>query len=393
MRMIMLGDTVRYPLTGIGRYTVEVFRALPAEGVQPWLWYHGALQAELPGDGPVEERAVALPPLGLKGRLRQKVLAVLSRWAWFLDVLHERIQRREARILSGQVAGAVLHGPNYHVPALPCARVVTVHDLSVFTWADCHPADRVRRLTRVIKTSVKAAHRIITDSEFNRREVIDFFGLPPEKVVAVPLACDARFRPDARLASDIGLPVAGYALWIGTVEPRKNLTVLLSAWEALPEALRVQVPLVIAGGGGWRSADIHAHMQRGEKAGWLRYLGFVPDESLPGLYAGASLFCFPSHYEGFGLPVLEAMASGVPVICSTAACLPEVGGQAVRYADPGSVQDWVREIQSVLTNPAEGERLRALGLARASEFSWARTAALTKAVYEQAQQAFEREQE
>src|SRR5690606_17318135 len=115
-----------------------------------------------------------------------------------------------------------------------------------------------------------------------------------------------------------------YTLFVGTIEPRKNLSVLLQAYSRLPVAQRARIPLVLSGHPGWNSDAIHQQIQQGEREGWVRYLGFMPAQDLPVLYAGALLFAFPSSYEGFGLPPLEAMASGVPVICSNSSSLPEV---------------------------------------------------------------------
>lgn len=382
MRVILLGDTVRYPLTGIGRYTVELFRAASAALPYVGLWRSGCLQESLPAD--------LSEPLGSGSGIKLRLMKWGSRWPMLLDHALAAWQWVQARQLSRHVTGKVLHGPNYHVPKLHCARVVTMHDLSVINWSQCHTPDRIMRMRRMMDASVLVAHRIITDSEFNRHEILRHYGLPTERVVSVPLACDARFNPDSPVPKILALPES-YALWVGTVEPRKNLDTLLAAWEALPHEWRMQVPLVIAGGVGWRSEATHARLRQAEQDGWLRYLGYVSDSDLPGLYAGARLFCFPSFYEGFGLPVLEAMASGVPVVSSTAACLPEIGGEAVRYADPSMVQDWVREILTVLSSPQEALRLRALGLARAAEFTWERTARATLDVYRQACVVFEEE--
>lgn len=387
MRVILLGDTVRYPLTGIGRYTVALFSALAEQAGKVQLWHDGRLQSSLPTDS-------GEPVSGLlKRNWRARVLQWLSPMPWLLDVLHRFKQYWQSRRLAAVALNTVVHGPNYELPRVQCARVVTIHDLSVFAWAHCHPTARVVRMRRVIERSVRSAHRIITDSEFNRQELLTQFKLLPEQVVAIPLACDSRFSVAAAtwpLAR--GLDSKSYALFVGTVEPRKNLDTLLSAWELLPESFRQQVPLVIAGGPGWRSEQIHARLRVAEQAGWVRYLGFVPDQELPALYAHARLFCFPSWYEGFGLPVLEAMASGVPVVCSSASCLSEVGGDAVRYAAPDDSAAWAAEVLAVLGDPAEAERLLQAGLRRAQQFSWANTAKQTLQVYREAMAIFEREQ-
>lgn len=382
---MMLGDTIRYPLTGIGRYAMSLASQLTHQGVALSVWQGGQLHEGLPTGADVS-------PRGTVGRAW--VLSTLSRFPLFLDLMHRLLQTVEANRVAKACSGWVMHGPNYHVPPVAgAARVVTIHDLSVFCWAQCHAPDRVLRMQRVIRQSIRYAHRIITDAEFNRQELMAQFNLPPERVVAIPLACDARFCPEAMQQTPVGgLASKAYGLFVGTIEPRKNLDTLLSAWASLPESLRHQCPLVVAGGSGWRSEATHARLKQAETEGWLRYLGFVPDEQLPTLYAHARLFCFPSWYEGFGLPVLEAMACGVPVVCSSSSCLPEVGGAAVRYAPPADVLAWAAAIHEVLTDADEEARLSAAGLQQARQFSWARTADMTLSVYREAQQVFAQEQ-
>jgi alpha-1,3-rhamnosyl/mannosyltransferase len=180
----------------------------------------------------------------------------------------------------------------------------------------------------------------------------------------------------------LGLTVQGYSLFVGTVEPRKNLSALLDAYEGLPALQRSTYPLVIAGGRGWLSNDIHARMSKAASAGWLHYLSYVPQERLPALYSGARLFVYPSLYEGFGLPLLEAMASGVPVVCSNIPSLHEVAGDAARLVDPFDVAG----LQAAISRGLEDEDWRDTavqqGIQRAAGFTWQRCARQTVEVYQ-----------
>ena len=179
------------------------------------------------------------------------------------------------------------------------------------------------------------------------------------------------------------LRAGAYTLSVGTIEPRKNIERLIDAYASLPAELRMSCPLVLVGGQGWNSAQIHQKIARYSEDGWLRYLSFVPDADLAPIYSGAKVFACISHYEGFGLPVLEAMASGVPVICSQVASLPEVGGDAVLYVDPNSTEQIREALAQLIVDDAKCAELIRLGLAQAQCFSWDRAVEQTIAAYAQ----------
>jgi alpha-1,3-rhamnosyl/mannosyltransferase len=178
-----------------------------------------------------------------------------------------------------------------------------------------------------------------------------------------------------------GLGYEAYTLFVGTVEPRKNLTTLLTAYEQLPEKLRMQWPLVIAGNEGWNSKVIHSRMERAATQGWLRYLSFAPQAQLPFLYAGARLFAYPSVYEGFGLPPLEAMASGVPVVCSNVSSLPEVVGDVALGFAPTDVEALCAALAQGLEDESWRKRAKSAGRARSKNFCWQQCAANTLKIY------------
>jgi len=168
---------------------------------------------------------------------------------------------------------------------------------------------------------------------------------------------------------------------VGTIEPRKNILHALEAFARIPASIRERYPLVVAGARGWRAADIKSRLRRLADAGQIRFLGHVAEATLPCLYAGAAAFVFPSLYEGFGLPLLEAMASGVPVIASNRASVPEVMGDAGQSLDPDSPEDTAAKITALLEDPATRAAMAQRGIERAAGFTWQACAAVTRNVY------------
>lgn len=376
MKVILSIDPVRFPLTGIGRYTFELARQLGnMPQVERLLFAGRRLVHDLP------EAAQAAPGSPVSSNFRQLVLN--NRVAVGAYRLASAMSKRHA--LRGY-ADHVFHGPNFYLPPFGGPSVCTFHDLSMFTWAHCHPPGRARFMRKEIALTLKRADRLITDSEYTRREIASYFGWPLEKIRAVPLACSEDFRPRPAeellpLLSSYGLKPQGYCLYVGTIEPRKNLEALLDAYALLPPPVRREWPLVLAGYHGWRSEQLHARIEAAVAQGWARYLGFVDAAALPLIYAGARVFAFPSLYEGFGLPVLEAMASGVPVVCSNSSTLPEVAGEAAAMCAPQDVDALSHLLAFALEDEGWRADARRKGLLRAAGFSWQRCAEETVAVY------------
>jgi len=384
MNVIIGADAVRYPLTGIGRYAFELGSRLPAvPGIASVRYFRGggvrdSLPAR-PAAGRKEQASMRLRRMAINMPL---VVAAYSRFA-------AAAQKRSLR----EFRDYVYHGPNYYLPLHSGPCVATFHDLSVFLWPECHPAARVRYMNKELRLAIQRAAVLVTDSEFNRQEVAAYFNWPLDKIVVAPLAAAAEFRPMAAAAvapviSSWALTYGAYALFVGTLDPRKNVDGLLDAYERLPHALRIRMPLVVAGFEGWKSEHTIARLRTAERDGWARYIGFVDEAALPALYAGARVFVYPSRYEGFGLPVLEAMAAGVPVICSDAASLPEVtgGSDGARLVAAEDGDTLYAALLQALEDDPWCANAGARGLARAQHFSWDKTVSATVAAYRLAAQ-------
>ncbi|MBI4607399.1 MAG: glycosyltransferase family 4 protein [Candidatus Rokubacteria bacterium] len=266
-------------------------------------------------------------------------------------------------------------------------RVVTVHDLSCLRVPEYHPRARVLHARLTLPPAVRAADAVIVPSRQTRDDLAALLGVPPEKVWVIPEAPAPAFRP--RSAGEVapvldryGLAAKGYLLFVGSLEPRKNLLTLLRAYETLYERDDNPPALVLAGGPGWRNRELLARLRASPCAASIRRVGYLDDEEIPMLTSGAACVVYPSLYEGFGLPPLEAMACGVPVVGSDIPALREVVGEAALLVDPRSSAELAQAIDRVLGDRDLRARLGALGLERARAFSWELTAQRTVEVYE-----------
>jgi glycosyltransferase involved in cell wall biosynthesis len=378
MKVVLSIDPIRFPLTGIGRYTFELAQQLKKHSQIEQLCFLSGRRIvhELPE---VAQSATSSP--SFTANLRRKILqntAAVEMYRLVLPLIKQHALCN--------YSDYVFHGPNFYLPPFAGHSVCTFHDLSIFTWAHCHPPERVRYMRKEIALTLKRADMLITDSEYTRQEVASYFSWPLEKIRAVPLACSADFRPRTSaelipLLQKHGLKPEGYCLYVGTIEPRKNLEALLDAYSILPLSIKRQWPLVMIGYRGWRSEQLHARIEAAIEEGWARYLGFADAAELPLFFAGARLFVFPSLYEGFGLPVLEAMASGVPVVCSNSSSLPEVAGDAAAMCEPKDIDALSSRIKAGLEDEQWRSDAKRKGLEHAGSFSWQRCAEETVEVY------------
>jgi glycosyltransferase involved in cell wall biosynthesis len=281
-------------------------------------------------------------------------------------------------------AADVVHAPSVAVPPRGRAPlVVTVHDVAPLLYPAAFPAHGRWFHARGLAAAARRADLVITVSQSARAEIVAHTAIPGDRIRVVPNGVDHVAAGAGEVAAAVarhGLEGAPYVLWVGTVEPRKDVATLVRAVARLSGSAR----LVLAGPSGWLSEGLLPQPEVDLLGDRLRRLGPVDNAELRALYAGATVFALPSRHEGFGLPVLEAMAQGTPVLCSAIPSLREVAGGAARLAPVGDVDGWASALQDLLADDQVRAALAAAGLARSAEFSWARTVAGTRAVYVEA---------
>jgi len=285
------------------------------------------------------------------------------------------------------------HRPDlYHNPVIslpPRLRVpslVTFHDLSFLRYPQLLNRARRLYLQTISRDSCRRAARILAVSRSTAHDISTFFDVPMEKISLASPGVSPAFRPLPPEAVEAfrqaqGLPPR-FIFYLGTLEPRKNLLTLLRAYAQLPSTLRRDVPLFLGGGKGWDYTPIFEALAKPELAPHVRWLGYLPDENLPLWYNAAELFVYPSRYEGWGLPVLEALACGTLVLTSNISSLPEVAGPAGVLVPPDEVEAWTAALADMLNNSSAHAHRRALGLAWAQKFTWQATARATLEAYQ-----------
>lgn len=375
MNVVLDVDPISPPLTGIGRYTLELARGLAADKrVENVRFFSYGRWVDNPETLLEPDRAAVALRRSIPFRsLARRVYRGLNGWRFMRQMRH--------------LPGYVYHSPNYSLLPFNGPAVVTVHDLSIIRHPGFHPRERVEFLGRELPLALSRAACVVTDSEFVRDELEELFSFPKSRSQSVPLGVDPSFRArsEAEVTATLerfGLRYRAYVLVVATLEPRKNLMRLLQAFASLPDELRRSFPLVLAGMRGWHVSEIREEIDKRVAAGEAIPLGFVDEADLPNLYSGAALFAFPSLYEGFGLPALEAMAAGTPVVASAVSSLPEVVGDAAAMVDPLSVESIAEGLRGLMTSESRRAELARLGLARAAQFTWRRCVERTVDVYQ-----------
>lgn len=392
---LLLSTESGYRQSGIDRYLRGLLSALPGALAQPPLYRSSAIH-----DDSTSSEAVVID--GDVTSKRHDTLIVYAR-AHSIDpngqfILREApalSERRTARVAWEQIGLPraiaadrldLFHGAAFALPyRLSSPAVVTIHDLAFLRWPEQVPRRRGLYLSRAVRSAAARAERVIAVSEATRRDVIELLEVAPERVDVTYLGVDPLFRRTAgeaiaafRHRYELTHP---FILAVGTREPRKNLPALVRAFASL----RDQIPhdLIHVGGAGWLSAELEQAIADARLGDRLRFIDFVPHDELPLWYSAADCFVLPSLYEGFGLPLLEAMACGAPCIASNRSSLPEVGGDAALFCEP----DPPAIAEALLPLLHDGElrqRLRERGPSRAARFTWERTATATVDSYRKA---------
>ena len=366
MRIGLDGMPLAQSRTGVGTYTFELARALASAAPEDEFALISPLPfAEtVPADpGPVNLELIYSQPNLFQRR-------------WWTVGLPAYLKRNPP---------ALFHGTNYEVPLrAQCPTIVTIHDLSLLLHSSTHEARAVRRARLLMPLMARKANLIITPSEPIKSDVCEHLKVGREKVFATPLAPRSTFKP---MTTAETLPIRRrlqiedqFLLFVGTIEPRKNLSTLLLGLEEIVRHTDLRPQLVIAGKVGWKADEVLAQLKR-LPVDRVRLVGFVSDEDLCALYSSCCAFIYPSLYEGFGLPPLEAMACGAPVIASR---VPSIKESVARIISATDSKGLARNVIELLRDEQARRSLSQLGRKHAQEFSWQRTATLTREVYAQA---------
>jgi alpha-1,3-rhamnosyl/mannosyltransferase len=376
MRIILNRQVTLGQKTGIGHYTEQLFRCLRAQAGPdridgfPTGWVRRAYRLYARARPTLGQPSG--PPLsaGFRGRLRQ----------FGMQLIGQQFRRRCARH-----GYDLYHEPNF-IP-LPCDRptLATLHDLSVLLHPEWHPADRVAYYEKHFPRALNQCVHFLTVSDFVRREVMQKLHVPPHRVTRVYNGVRPEFRPlpaeeVGRTLHRLGLPPR-YLLYVGTIEPRKNVLMLLRAYCALPDALRERWPLVLVGGWGWNAGAVAEYLDDTARPRGVIHVGYLADRHLPAVYNGARALLYPSHYEGFGLPPLEMMACGGAVLTSTAGALVETTAGRAYLIPPDDLDGWRAALARVVSDDDWWHSLRRDAEQVARPYTWERCAAETLRVY------------
>lgn len=355
-----------YQIGGISQYTLFLIQALAQlDGDSEYRIYHSRKDSQdyTPADDRFWRRSLWTP-----------CHHRLERWSLALELLPERLD--------------VFHSPDFIPPAGGASRrIITVHDLNFHYFPEFLTAESRRYYNDQIAWAVQAADAISADSEHTRQDLIRLLAIPPAKVQTIHLSVNPVYQAPA-IAADVAATLArlglapGFILFVGTMEPRKNIPTLLQAYALARADHGVRVPLVLVGRRGWLYEEIFATIEALKLREHVVHLDQFDNQSLAHLYHSAGLLALPSHYEGFGLPPLEAMNCGCPVVTSDRGSLPEIVGPAGPLLPPDDVDLWAETLARILADGAERERLIAAGHQQASRFSWARAAEETRRLYQ-----------
>lgn len=372
MRVALDGFPLSSPKTGIGHYTFELSRALAQispddtfELISPFPFTDSIVQ---------QVQQSSLTNLTLKN---PRATSFRRRW-WAIGL----------PLFLRQNSFDVFHGTNYEVPLWNRQRnILTVHDLSLQLHPEYHEAKLVRRARRRLPLMLRSAALIIAVSESMKSEICEHLKVKPERVVVTPEAPRRNFQPLAisettRTRERLGIK-PDFILTVGTIEPRKNLLTLVQALDQILRTTSLRPQLVIAGAEGWLMNELYSFIKNNNLGESLRFIGYTADEDLQALYSSCRVSVYPSLYEGFGLPPLEAMACGAPVITSRIPTIVETVGETAVLVDPLNVEELASSIVRVWSDEKLRAQLSQAGLRQAGQFSWAKTAKLTLGVYHQ----------
>lgn len=389
MKLLFDLNSLRPPRSGIGYYTQHLLEGLrkqqDVEDVAGWVGstvYEGqSLTTLMTDEGSLQKAAQFSDGWTAKAlRTARGLPGVYKTRTLVRSVASFGLRKDFAR------RGYLYHETNFIASRYSGPAVVTIHDLSHRRHPEFHPKVAVDYLDDGLPHTLKQAQFVIADSVYTKNEILDIYGLPDEKVVPIHLGVEAAFQPyDEALCTPtlapLGLKYRSFVLSVCTLQPRKNLQRLVEAFALLPDDLRQAFPLVLIGADGWMNSALMRTIEPLTRSGQVVIPGYVTRASLLHLFASATVFAYPSLYEGFGLPVAEAMASGTPVLTSNVTSLPEVTAGAAWEVDPYSIDEMTSGLERLLNDAPLRAELIARGLRRAAELTWDATVEQTCNVY------------
>jgi glycosyltransferase involved in cell wall biosynthesis len=388
LKLLLNTESLRPPLTGIGNYTFNLLLQYQKTSIfEKKLCFNGSVLVN------AEDQLRLIKTQTSYGSSKPKKLtnvanSIRKTARKFPGVykLHTELINKKFGNVAKPITDTVYHEPNIILKDYNGPAVTTVHDLSFIHFPQYHPRERVKWLTAMLPKTLMRADYVITDSDVVRHDLIENFDVPAERIKTIYLGADEQFYPRTKEQvkpelSLLGLKYKSYLLFVGTIEPRKGVGKLLDAWCALPKSFQLAYPLVVAGSAGWGNSDLINRIKSLAEQGRIHYLNYVPPNMLPMLYSGAAVFVYPSVYEGFGLPVLEAMSSGAPVICQANTSMAEFAQGSCLLCETGEVEELMNKIRELLESPIKQHEYAKKGLRQAAKYSWQRCAKETADIY------------
>lgn len=385
MNIVINTASLLTPLTGIGQYTYQLSKKLKEiDKVNRYTYYYGFFSEELFHRVESSKPFSGQYKIGAYRRLKDfiKKIPVLGTAGRKLRTLYSKTMQK----ITGRKFDLYFE-PNF-IPLgeIRSGKIVTmVFDLSVMLYPEWHPKERIEVFRKYFTDGIKNSDAILASTHFIKRQIVENLKIPDSRIFVTPISCNQIFRvmnPEATAGEGAKLKLPeNYLLFVGSIEPRKNILSILKAYQALPNKLKDELFLVFCGPAGWKNEAIFKFIEDHDLRSRIVFTNYVSDETLCVLYNKAKALIYPSFYEGFGLPPLEAMASGCPVIVSDIPTHREVCGEAVLYVDPHSPEQLTSAIQTLVGSKELQQELKAKGLARSREFSWDRTAQETLRIF------------
>lgn len=384
MKLLVNATPLIPPLSGIGRYTQQLLLNLFTEsaiedidGFVPFAFYSRqellTMVHELEHEDEVSSSRATVPLSNIAQlkRVARKIPAA--------RYLKQQLQQLLIGKKFKQYKDHIYWESNYVLTPFDGVKVATIYDLSHIRYPDFHPSDRLKWLDEHLPETIADADALVAISEFSKQEIISVFNVAAEKISIVPPAVAPVFRQkysDTQLQQVqqlLQLPEQ-YVLSVGTLEPRKNIKGLVQAFSRLPQSLRKAYPLVLAGAKGWHTAEIEAVLKPLLNSGEVILLGYVAQQHIPILYAGATVLAYVSHYEGYGMPVAEAMCSNTAVLTSNVASMPEVAADCAQLVDPNDIEQITEQLRELLEDQSKRENLQQRAKKVSDNYRWENSA-------------------